>query len=416
MKKRILVVDDDKEFRESLSDVLRIRGYSAIEAASGAHAINILSRESIDIALVDYRMPKMDGIETMAKIHEAVPALPVIIITAYGDIPIAVDAVKKGAYDFLPKPLSHKRLFDIMKRAAALRELKSDYEAISEKMASSGSVLLGLQGKSAVAREIAQRIHQIARTRVAVLLQGESGTEKGKLARLLHNLSERKGPFVEVDMRVSEQILGRELFGDESGQPQALKIAKDGTLFLNRIEDIGKHLQGKIVKMMETETNIRFVSSSNADLRQMLQDRQITEEFFYAIAEFIVPIPPLREHEGDIPLIILHFVEEACQEFGKSLVISDEAVALLRRYTWPDNMLEMRNIVRRAVLTADTMIRPDDIHFEKSAPLTSLSLKDNEKDLIIKALKYTKGNKTKAAELLGVSYQTLLSKIKQFEL
>ena len=443
---KVLIVDDDHDLRSVVCDVLRDEGFSTVEAQDGSSALSAVRKAMPDAVLLDLRMPGMNGIEVMQEIRKIDPYMPVIIMTAHGDIPTAVEVIRNGAYDFVVKPPDFDKLIITLKRAVEKRRLEIDIDRFSTALDLS---LEQMFGKSPAMRNVISQITQVAGTNLSVVIQGETGTGKSFIASAIHNVSKRsKKPFVRVDMGlIPDTLFESELFGFRKGaftgadrhKAGYFENANTGTIFIDEIENIPLHIQGKLLSVLDerriyplgsttpVSIDIRIVAATNREIKECVAKKSFREDLYYRIGEFVINVPPLRERIEDIPFFTNKFVLDACTELNRQIrEITDEALALLMRHTWSGNIRELKNVVRKAVLMA-----PGDIIDGRTVgPLISvraveeksfsLSIKDAMRDVektnIREALRRTGGNKTRSAELLQISYKNLLDKIKIYEL
>lgn len=443
---KVLIIDDDHDLRAVVGGILRDEGFVTIESSEGSSALSAIRTSMPDVVLLDLKMPGLDGIETMQEILKIDPHLPVVIMTAYGDIPTAVEAIKKGAYDFTVKPPDFDKLIITLKRAVERRQLEVEIDRFSMAFELTLEQMLG---KSPAMRTVISKISQVAGTNMSVIIQGETGTGKTFIANAIHSVSKRaKAPFVRVDMGlIPDTLFESELFGYRRGaftgaernKTGYFENAHAGTIFVDEIENIPLHIQGKLLSAIDekriyplgsttpVDIDVRIVAATNKDIRQCVKGKEFREDLFYRIGEFIITVPPLRERAEDIPFFAHKFATDAGIELGKQVrEISGDAVDLLMSYRWPGNIRELKNVMRKAVLMANTgtidrcVIGPllSDHTMDETA--ASFSLKDAvrevEKMKIKQALCRTDGNKTRATELLEISYKSLLEKIKLYGL
>jgi DNA-binding NtrC family response regulator len=437
---KVLIVDDEKNIRLTLSDFLTNNGFSPIEAANGEAALEVFRKEKPIIVLLDLKMPGMDGIECLQALRKIDPSVPVIIITANGDVPTAVTAIQLGAYDFTLKPPDFNRLMLTVKRAIEKVEYENALRASFET----------LFGRSKVMKTIVEQVRQVAPSDFSIILQGETGTGKSFIARTIHNFSKRaNGPFVTVDMgAIPENLVESELFGFEKGaftgaerkKKGFFEIAHKGTILIDELQNVSPYVQSKLLRIAEEkklyplgsvtpfEVDTRIISASNIDIMQAMKDKKIREDLFFRLGEFIIHVPPLRERTEDIPLLIHRFFREATEELNKNMrEISEDTMETLCNYTWPGNVRELRNVIRRAVLLSrdDTVCMEDinlnlDSRKENAEIFSSLLLQDitadAEKKAIRHALDLASGNRTKAAQILQISHSSLLRKMKDYNI
>ena len=441
----ILIVDDEEIVRFALSEKLKEHGFSVIEACSGRDAVDIGMKEDVDAVLLDLKMPDMDGIETLQELKAHNNDVPVIIVTAYGDIPTAVQAIKLGAYDFVEKPPQVSKLIVTLNRAMEKVELEKKIRNLDSTLESSFEWLVG---RSSTMKRVISQVKQVAGSDFSIILQGETGTGKTFLANVIHNLSKRAGrEFLKVDISViPESLVESELFGHQKGsftgadsqKKGYFEAASGGTLFIDELQNMTPYVQTKFLSAVEdrkifplgstrpVDINVRIIASSNKDLKKSIRNKELREDLFYRLGEFIITMPPLREHVEDIPFLVRKFLIDATTETGKQIKEIDEAaMASLYGYQWPGNIRELKNMIRRAVLLSENgVIKQRDVSFllregEKRSENPELfPLKEAviavEKKAIKEALHISSGNKSKAALMLQIDYKTLLTKIKDY--
>ena len=443
-KHTVLIVDDEKNTRDGLKRALRHQ-YHVVTAENGMRALEILSAQTVDIVLSDLRMPGMDGLTLVQRILTHEPQPVCILLTAYGSIETAVNAMKHGAYDFLTKPVNLDRLDLLLKRALNESTLKKENRELHEKLNSKYG-FENIIGESTSMQEVFDTIRQVASSRATVLVQGESGTGKELVARAIHHLSTRsKGPFIPVHCAaLSHNLLESELFGHEKGaftgaaemRRGRFELADGGTLFLDEIGEIDPSIQVKILRVLEERNfervggqstlnvDVRLVAATNKDLEQMVRDGDFREDLFYRLYVVVIHLPPLRKRHGDIPLLVQHYVNKLADENGKDIDgVTPEAMDVLSSHNWPGNVRELRNVLERMVVLArgkrlgvrDIPSTIRDIRTPRSfSTKKDLTLDEAEKDLIITALETNNGNRTKAAEQLGISRRTLHRKLNEY--
>ena len=451
----ILVIEDKESMLDMLKQTLEGEGYRVIAAKDGAEGIKKLSDERIGLVLTDLKLPKKDGFDVLAAVKDDNPLLPVIVMTAFGTIETAVKAVKQGAFDFLTKPFDTEHLLVLIKRALDTYRIASENILLREELADK----LGLPriiGKSSPLQEITAKIQKVAPTTATVFLHGESGTGKELFARAIHHLSPRKdAPFLAINSAaIPRELLESELFGYERGaftgadarKLGKLELADKGTVFLDEIGDMDLALQSKLLRVLQEQViervgggkpikiDVRVIAATNKDIVKAVEARLFREDLFYRLNVFPINIPPLRERRDDIPPLAAHFLKKYSMEVRKGpLTISDEAMDILVKSPWKGNIRELENVIERAVIYAEGgTIRAADLgisetsimdalaeHVPMDGPLHSVAeaaTRIAESRRIRQVLKQTGNNKTRAAEVLQVSYKTLLTKIKDYQL
>ena len=455
----VLVVDDDKNTRDGLQRALR-RQYEVLVAESGERALELLDAQDIDVVLSDVRMPGMDGITLLQRVLARYPGTICILLTAYGNVETAVEAMKRGAYDFLMKPVNLDHLDLLLQRALRSRDVESENLNLREQLDRKYG-LDNLIGASDAMQAVFDTIQQAAPTQATVLIQGESGTGKELVAHAIHRLSSRSnGPFVAVHCAaLSQNLLESELFGHEKGaftgaanrRKGRFELADGGTLFLDEVSEIDTAVQVKLLRVLEEhafervggadtlDVDIRLITATNRDLRQLAEEGKFREDLFFRLDVITIHLPPLRERPGDVPLLCDHFLKECAAKNGKELDgFTQDAINMLAAYQWPGNVRELRNTIEKMVvlargsrLTARDV--PGNIREEVRGRLPVAraagdrasqddglsvlgadSLADAERQMIEAALSKHGGNRTKAAEDLGISRRTLHRKLKQY--
>jgi two-component system, NtrC family, response regulator AtoC len=442
----ILIVDDEKNTREGLARALRDE-YAVAEAENGQRALEWLETRHADVVLSDLRMPGMDGLALLSRLLARDPRPVLILLTAYGNIETAVEAMKRGAYDFLAKPVNLDRLELLLKRALAERRLGAENQRLKAQLDSKYG-FESILGTSAAMQAVFDTIRQVAPTRATVLIQGESGTGKELVARALHQCSPRaQGPFIPVHCAaLAPTLLESELFGHEKGaftgaqerRRGRFELADGGTLFLDEVGEIDAALQVKILRVLEerkfervggTETvsvDVRLVAATNRDLKKMVESGAFREDLFYRLYVVNLTLPPLRDRNGDIVLLAQHYLKALAAEHGKRVVgITSEAMEALTAYPWPGNVRELRNVIERmVVLGTGEKLTMRDLPVALRAPAgrtgaathSGRLLRDAERQLIEDALHRHKGSRVKTALDLGISRRTLHRKLNEFGL
>ena len=438
----ILIIDDERNTREIMGRFLE-SSYEVTLADDGVHGIKILKERNFDLILTDLRMPGVDGFKVLEETLKKKPSPPCIVITAYGSVENAVKAVKAGAFDFVTKPVNFDRLEIVIQRALESQRLMRENKELKRRLGESADHA-GIIAKSAVMKEVMETVRQVAPSRTTVLITGESGTGKELVARALHDFSGRPGKLLPVHCAaLPASLLESELFGHEKGaftgateqRKGRFELADKGTLFLDEIGEIDQSIQVKLLRALETHsfervggsetiyTDTRVVTATNRNLRQMVSEGAFREDLYYRLDVVTIHLPPLRERQEDIPLLVKHFIDTFAFENGKDISsISEDALELLCAYDWPGNIRELKNCIERmVVLSRDSVLQKGNVpfHIAKGAKHpegsvftpSSLDLDKNEKLLIVKALEECSGNRTHAAEKLGISRRTLHRKL-----
>jgi DNA-binding NtrC family response regulator len=445
MKSTLLIVDDEKNIRDGLAEAFGMEGYEALTASDGQEAMKLLEERYIDLVITDLKMPKVSGIELLQHIKQRWQNVPVIIITAHGDITEAVSAMQYGALEFITKPLDLEHLLKLTKNALEIRDLSITNQELREEVEAQQRIS-SIIGKSPVMRKIFDLVRKVAPTKASVLITGESGVGKELIADAVHNLSPRRDkPLIKVHCAaLAESLLESELFGHEKGAftgAQARKrgrfeMADTGTLFLDEIGEINQNVQIKILRVLQDkkfervggettlEVDTRFIAATNRDLKVEIAEGRFREDLYYRLNVVNIHVPPLRERREDIPLLAATFLNEFSQENGKELEgFEPRARKALYAYDWPGNVRELRNCIESAVVMASgRFVTTDDLppgprstqeKHEMRIPALS-SLEDAEKIIIGETLAALGGNKTKTAEVLKIGRKTLYQKIEQY--
>lgn len=451
---RILVVDDELNMRLVLKAMLTKAGYEVLVAEDGLVALDTLKTGDISVIVTDLKMPRLDGIGLLERVIKEYPAIPVIIITAYGTVTTAVSALKSGAFDYITKPFDQDDFRNIIKKAVRTRDLNQ-----TEIILPTGEIeRYGIVGTSAAMLEIYETIRHIAPVNTAVLITGETGTGKELIAQAIHKSSPRKdNPFIKINCgAITEHLVESELFGYEKGaftgavmtKPGRFELAHSGTLFLDEVGDLPRDMQVKLLHVLQNQEfervggiktikiDVRIIAATNKNLQQEVREGRFREDLFYRLNVFPIHLPPLRERQDDISPLMDYFLERNSQRLGKSIqAVTDEVKELFRQYPWPGNIRELDNMIERLILMArDNRINiedmPDEIrYFIESAPLSAEvsaekplkdlvkdHTEDVEKQLIIKVLEECGQNVTKTAQQLGCSRKGLQLKMIKYGL
>ncbi|OGQ73584.1 MAG: histidine kinase [Deltaproteobacteria bacterium RIFOXYA2_FULL_42_10] len=452
---RVLVVDDEESMRHMLSIILKKEGYDIVCAEGGEQALKILGKDEFDFAICDIKMPGVDGVDFLKRLkteQDIISQPTIVMMSAYGTIDMAIECMRLGAYDYISKPFKADEMILTLKKAEERERLKSENLRFKQALQAEYN-FKNIIAKSHQMIEIFQLIKKVADYNTTVLLTGGSGTGKELVARALHyNGNRRDKSFIAVNCgAIPENLLESELFGHVKGaftdavrnKNGLFEEADGGTIFLDEIGELPKDLQVKLLRVIQEgelrrvgdsksrKIDVRIIAATAKDLMEEIKKGNFREDLFYRLNVVPIKIPPLRERQGDIPLLVNHFIERYAKKFGKAVKgISDMAMNLLISYAWPGNVRELENIIERAVILEDTeVIREENLPFTKKtgqslhqieALSNDLSIKkaeeELEKTLIRKALEMTNGNKTKAAHLLEISHRALIYKIKEFGL
>jgi len=452
MKKlNILVVEDGQSQREMLRDFLVREGHTVAEAENGDTAIQSVLKGHFDMILLDYKMPGMDGMQVLKEVKKINPEIDVIIITAYGTIETAVEAMKAGAIDYVTKPVEFDELLIHVDRVSERRTLIRENEILRQELKDKGVTMDKIIYQSPKMNVLINMANRIAVSRATVLIKGESGTGKELLARLIHNLSPRSAKLISVVncSALPESLLESELFGHEKGSftgATARRIgrfeeADGGTLFLDEIGDLSASVQVKLLRFLQERefqrvggnqtihSDVRIISATNSDLESKVKEGTFREDLFYRLNVVVMDIPPLRERKEDVPPLIDHFLKRFAAENGRNVTgITSEARDLLLKYDYPGNVRELENIIERAVvISRNSVISVDDLPFDedriypedagkKEEGLLRGSIEEMERKLIREAMEKSGDHQTKAAEILGISERMLRYKLKKYGL
>jgi DNA-binding NtrC family response regulator len=445
----ILIVDDESEMRSALCHALTRSGFSVESAAGGTEALLKLKKSSISLVITDLKMPEMSGMEVLGAAKKIVPGIPVIVITAYGSIHNAVEAMQAGAADYLLKPFSFETLETTVKKVLGNNN-GSDGRQISSANLKIQPAVKTLVTQDAKLLNILELAKNVATSRSTILIQGESGTGKELLAAYVHEHSGfKEEPYVAVNCAALPDTLAEsELFGHEKGaftgaigrKMGKFEQAKYGTVVLDEISEMTLPLQAKLLRVLQEREidrvggsqpvamNARVVAISNVDLKQAISKGKFREDLYYRINVVPITIPPLRDRKGDIPLLVEHFIEKYCRLNNRDLVkISDAALARLVHHDWRGNIRELENTIERAILISNgTRLLPEHLFLDPadsanySQPTLSIksgmTVREMEKQLITQTLQEVRDNRTRAAELLGISIRTLRNKLKEYKL
>ncbi len=468
MTEKVLIVEDEAHARNGLTELIASWGFRTDSAADGVEGLERVRQWSPGIVVTDLKMPRMDGMELLSRIKELPQRVVVVMLTAQGSIESAVDSMRMGAYDYIPKPVDPARLRTVLQNANRQREADTNVELEEVRRQSRDAGMLGsLVGSSPQMKAIFQMIERVAPSNVSVLVTGESGTGKELVARALHDLSSRRlKPFVAVNCAaIPETLIESEIFGHERGaftgaverRAGCFELAEEGTLLLDEIGEMPAATQAKLLRVLEdrklrrlgskaeTPVDVRVVAATNKDPQQAVASGQLRGDLFYRLNVFNIQMPPLRDHASDIPAIAAKMIEDMNQRHGCS--ITGMAPALLDRllaYDWPGNARELRNTIERATILAGAgLIQVEHLpphfgepgyatrfappsEFSAASPIPArddertihvdvgTTVDEAERQLILKTLLSTHNNKTRAAEILGITTKTLQNKLKEY--
>jgi len=443
---RILIIDDEEKIRTLLSRILGLEGFEVMEAANCKAALKLLDKEGADVVLCDVKLPDCNGLEIIKKIKEKQADTEVIMLTAHGNIPDSVTAIKSGAFDYLTKGNDNNRIIPLIYRAIEKRKLTERVLNLEKRLEKSYSfdAILGSSDLITNAKDLARHV---AETDTTVLLEGETGTGKEVFAQAIHQAGKRAAhQFVAINCAAfSRDLLEGEMFGHRAGaftgatnnQKGLFEEANKGTIFLDEIGEMALGLQSKLLRVLEsgefirigdtkpTRVNLRVIAASNRDLKSEVEKGKFREDLYYRLSVFTITLPPLRTRREDIEVLALYFVKLFATKTNKRISgISTSALKALRAHEWKGNIRELKNVLERAVILCNTgkidiAHLPEDLQLSPksgSHEISAFSLAGAEKIHIRKVLNYTNGNKTKAAELLGIALTTLYRKLEEYQL
>jgi DNA-binding NtrC family response regulator len=442
----ILIVEDEAKMRRLLELNLGEQGYGVHAASEAETGLNIIRQEKIDLVLTDLKLPGMDGLEFLQMLKRTNATIPVVVMTAYGTVETAVEAMKAGAADYVLKPFSLEEIQLVIRKELDVHHLREENLSLREALGRRYE-FKNIVAHSPKMQEVLSIVERVASTNSTVLLGGESGVGKDLIARAIHQHSRRaSGPFVKINCTaIPENLLESELFGYEKGaftgavssKPGKFELADKGTIFLDEIGDVPSAIQVKLLRVLQerefehlggTKTlkvDVRLVAATNRDLRAALEQGTFREDLYYRLNVVPISIPPLREHKEDVPYLVDHFIERFARESGKQLNgIAPAALKLLMDFHWPGNVRELENIIERAVAFADgPILDARDIRLDLSPrfaaadgsasgavvpfPPDGMTLEQYEDEIIREALRRAGGNKSQAARLLGLSRNAL---------
>jgi DNA-binding NtrC family response regulator len=443
----ILVVEDEEKLRRVIELQLRTAGFEVEQAGSAEEALQLCDKA--DLILTDLRLPGLSGLELLTQLQRQNSRTPVIVMTAFSSVETAVEAMRAGAVDFLPKPFSLDHLMAVVNKAVELRNLRDENRELREELGTRYQ-FDNLVGRSEAMREIFATIIRVAPTRATVLLAGESGVGKDMIARAIHHHSPRAGrPFIKINCTsIPENLMESELFGYEKGaftganvsKPGKFEQADTGTVFLDEIGDVPPSIQVKLLRILQEREferlgsnktrhiDVRVLAATNVDLRAALEQGTFREDLYYRLNVLPIDIPPLRERKEDIPFLAEYFVKKHAKDLGSPVQgISEGAIQTLVRYHWPGNVRELENVIERSiVLGMHPTLEAEDIKLDlqpRTRPQSAehflpegMTLDEYEQSIIREALKRANGNKSQAARLLGLTRNALRYRLSQMGL
>ena len=448
---RILIVDDEEVLRDVLRAVLESEGFSVLTAASGEEGLNTIDAEELDLVILDVMLPGITGLETLRQIKETHPYMPVIVITAYSSIDGAIDAMKQGAFHYIPKPFKNEEVVLTVNKALEQRRLTRENERLKAELSDRYSYA-NIVGKSEIMRRVFELIRLAAPSRSNILIAGESGTGKELVAKAIHHASPRaRNPFVTVNSgSLPPELLESNLFGHVKGaftgaiasKRGLFEVADGGSIFLDEIGNINLDTQAKLLRVIQekefmrlgsvetVKVDVRIIAASNADLQELVALNAFREDLFYRLNVITITLPPLRRRREDIPLLVAHFLQKYTLENAKKTrEITPDTMKVLLDHSWPGNVRELENTIERAVVLSTTEkigidLLPEYLRFPKKSdqpalivPADGISLKDAvskyERSMILQSLELANGVQKKAAELLNLKPSTLNEMMKR---
>ena len=440
---KILIIDDEPTIRMLLSRILELEGYEVLKAKDRATALYTLKNNEVQVVLCDVFQPDGNGVDMVEELQQLVPAAKIILLTAHGNIPDGVQAIKNGAFDYIVKGDDNRKIIPIVNRAmdAIATELKQ--QGKKKEVRANSFTFDNIVGKSPALSDVISQARKVAATDVSVLINGETGTGKEVFARAIHSASGRRNEaFLALNCSAfSRELLESELFGYKAGaftgavkdKRGLLEEANNGTIFLDEIGEMALELQSKLLRVIETgefvkvgdtkttRVDVRILSATNRNLKEEIANGRFREDLYFRLSVFRILLPPLRQRRDDILLLAQHFIEQYARQIGRTAPsLSTEAKKIFLAYPWPGNVREMMNAIEHGLIVCENEITPGDLPIDmvtSEAPSEnddSLDLKSVERNHIIKVLKFTNGNKTETARLLKIGLTTLYRKIEEY--
>ncbi len=464
MQKKVLIADDDESILWVLQQMFKDKRIDTAEARDGKTALEMLKAQDFSVAIMDIRMPEKDGLDVLKEIRTAGLKIPIIIMTAQGTMKNAIEAMKRGAFDYITKPFDIGELEIIVDRALEHKKLKDEVSNLKDRLKEKWAGEVTFVGKSKTVQDVFKTVGKIAPKDVPVIIQGESGTGKELVAKLIHTNSARnEGPFIAVNSAaIPKELMESELFGYEKGaftgaletRQGKFELANNGTLFLDEIGDMPLDLQSKLLRAIQGQefyrvggkqtikVDVRIIAATNQDIEKAVEEKRFREDLLFRLNVVVIKLPPLRNRKEDILLLAEYFLQKFQEEMAiEPRTLSPKAVDAIKAYSWPGNVRELENIIRRAViLSPNPVLSPDDLALPQKKQhkeslediiynrlegfINSIDVKGKhdlyativpfmERPIIRLVLKKTGGNQVKTAELLGINRNTLRKKIKE---
>ncbi|HTN21321.1 MAG TPA: sigma-54 dependent transcriptional regulator [Pelobium sp.] len=442
MPPKILIIDDEEKLRNLLGRIVKLEGYEVREAADAKEGLQILTRENINVVLCDVKLPDANGVNLAEKIKLDYPQIEIILLTAYGNIPDGVQAIKNGAFDYITKGDDNKKILPLLAKACEKSQTNSVLNTDKHKI--DVGTFEQILGESKEIKQAIELAKKVAPTNTSVFLSGETGTGKEIFANAIHNASERKKQnFIAINCAAfSKELLESELFGHKAGaftgaqkdKKGLFEEANNGTIFLDEVGELHLDLQAKLLRILEsgelikigdskiTKVDVRIISATNRDLQQEVKNGNFREDIFYRLSVFTIHLPPLRERNEDILVLAIHFLSLFAEKAKKQIKGFDsQTIQALQNHSWKGNIRELKNTVERAVILTDSNLvtmdaLPPNFNLGDHKELSDFELASAEKKHIEKVLHYTKNNKTETARLLNIALTTLYRKLEEYRL